>query len=249
MWRDGKLLFLAASCLWQPDGMAETHFWARESHVEGAVAFVTDKLSPGCTPPCRESEGFRAREERNRHSERKRGRERKEEKGRETQVWVSKSCRNKLAVSCGGTGGETEMDTHIPAKAGGGWKLTAYPGPFHSLPIQQLTSLPAFELGFKKKDISPITSDCSFYTKANNVHGIHVHAEHRHTGLAIHVHSLNINLFSTDVQSHSYTMSYTQKSLQAKCDTLYDPPTCTNALHVCTHAHAQTHTHIIQEAH
>lgn len=24
---------------------------------------------------------------------------------------------NKLAVSCGGTGGETEMDTHMPAKS------------------------------------------------------------------------------------------------------------------------------------
>lgn len=108
MWKDGKLLFLATSCQWQPDGTAETHFWAKESHGEGAVAFVTDKLSQGAyNPP---GGGREVKEEW--QGERKR-----------TPVkvlWKKK----KLAVSCRGMGGETEMDTHNPAKSS--WWVEAY---------------------------------------------------------------------------------------------------------------------------
>lgn len=44
--------------------MAETHFWDEESHEEGEVAFVTDKLSRGVHTPLggiRETEKERRR--------------------------------------------------------------------------------------------------------------------------------------------------------------------------------------------
>lgn len=57
---------------------------------------------------------------------------------------MPKSRGNKLAVRCGGTEGETEMDMCIPAKRKR-WVEAAYclPQPFHCLPIQQITSLQA----------------------------------------------------------------------------------------------------------
>lgn len=66
--------------------MAETlsfFFWARESHGEGAVTFVTN-YRKGCTPPWGgESDGFRAKKERRSDRVRKRERERASERERD----------------------------------------------------------------------------------------------------------------------------------------------------------------------
>lgn len=89
------------------------------------------------------------------------------------------------------------MDTLMLAKCRR-W-VEAYPGPFHSLPVEQITSLQAFE-SCSEEDMSSITSDCSIYKKANNLHGVHAHTEHKHAGLAAHVHPPNVKCFSREVQ-------------------------------------------------
>lgn len=76
----------------------------------------------GCTPPWGESEGFRAKKER------------KSDVGGGV-GWVvggglSKSCRNKLALSCRGMGGETEMDTIMLAKSRSRVEAHCLPWPF-----------------------------------------------------------------------------------------------------------------------
>lgn len=125
-------------------------------------------------------------------------------------------------------------------KAGGGWKPTAYTGPFHSHPVWQITSLPAFETCSEKKDTSFTTSDCNIYVKATNVYGVHARIAHKHAGLAADVHPLNINCFSGEVQ---ILRKLQRKYLQAAFNIfiLYNPPT--KMLPVCMHAQAHLHRH------
>lgn len=91
--------------------MIETYFWTKKSHREDIVEFVKDKLLPGVYIPL--------------------GNQRERE--RESKQRVPRSHRNKLAVSCKGMGGETEMDTHIPAKSRRWVEAYCLPWPFSPL--------------------------------------------------------------------------------------------------------------------
>lgn len=100
---------------------------------------ICDKLLQGVYTPWGNR---RDAEQRTKERQEEKGEEEEgERRGREREGRGREPCRNKLAVSCRGTEGETKMDTLMLPKSRRWVEATAHPGPFHSTAANRYTSL------------------------------------------------------------------------------------------------------------